>query len=67
MGKDKKIEWVGIDLQLADLDGAVELVRQRLRELGAPEGSVLEFKRGDAMVVRTSVRIRPEFAPRHRH
>jgi hypothetical protein len=50
MGKDKKIEWVGIDLQLADLDGAVELVRQRLRELGAPEGSVLEFKRGDQKI-----------------
>jgi len=37
-------------MQLADLDGAVELVRQRLRELGAPGGSVLEFKRGDQQV-----------------
>jgi hypothetical protein len=50
MDKDKKIEWVGIDIQLADLVGAVELVRQRLRELGAPAGSVLEFKRGDQQV-----------------
>ena len=50
MDKDNRIEWVGIDMQLADLDGAVELVRQRLRELGAPAGSVLEFKRGDKEV-----------------
>jgi hypothetical protein len=37
-------------MQLADLDGAVEVVRQRLRELSAPAGSVLEFKRGDQQV-----------------
>jgi hypothetical protein len=36
LDKDKKILWVGIDIQLADLDGAVEFLRQRLRELGAP-------------------------------
>jgi len=45
LGKDNKIEWVGIDLQLADLDGALDFVRLRLRELGAPAGSVLEFVR----------------------
>ena len=45
LDKDNKVEWIGIDMQLADLDGAVELVRQRLRELGAPAGSVLQFKR----------------------
>ena len=45
LDKDNKIEWVGIDMQLADLDGAIEFVRRRLRELGAPAGSVLEFKR----------------------
>ena len=50
MDKDKKIEWVGIDIQLADLDDAVEFVRLRLRELGAPEGSVLEFTRADQKV-----------------
>jgi hypothetical protein len=50
MDKDKKIEWVGIDMQLVDLDGAVEFMRQRLRELGAPAGSVLEFTRGDQKV-----------------
>lgn len=50
LDKDNKIQWVGIDIQLADLDVAVEVVRKRLRELGAPPGSVLEFKRGDQEV-----------------
>jgi hypothetical protein len=50
LDKNNQIEWVGIDIQLADLEGAVEFVRQRLRELGAPAGSVLEFKRGDEEV-----------------
>lgn len=45
LNKDNSIEWIGVDLQLADLDGALELVRSRLRELGAPPGSVLEFQR----------------------
>ena len=50
MDKEKKIQWVGIDIQLANLDEAVEVVRERLRELGAPLGSVLEFKRGEEKV-----------------
>ena len=47
MDKAGKIEWIGLDLQLADVDGSVEFVRCRLRELGAPTGSVLEFRRGE--------------------
>ena len=47
MGKGDTIAWVGIDLALADLDGAVQLTRQRLRELGAPAGSVLEYRVGE--------------------
>jgi hypothetical protein len=50
MDQHKRIEWIGIDLQIANLDTALELVRQRLLELGAPKGSVLEFKRGDQEV-----------------
>jgi hypothetical protein len=34
-------------LELTDDDAALELVRQQLLELGAPKGSVLEFKCGD--------------------
>ncbi|HEX5220677.1 MAG TPA: hypothetical protein VFZ59_13985 [Verrucomicrobiae bacterium] len=47
MDKNKRIEWIGIDMQIANLDTALELVRERLLELGAPKGSVLEFKRGN--------------------
>jgi hypothetical protein len=47
MGKGDTIAWVGIDLALADLDGAVQFTRQRLRELGAPGGSVLEYRVGE--------------------
>jgi len=41
------IEWVGIDLELADLEGALTFARDRLRELGAPPGSMLEFRVGE--------------------
>ena len=47
MGEEVTIAWVGIDLALADLDGAVQFARQRLRELGAPAGSVLEYRVGE--------------------
>jgi hypothetical protein len=48
--KAGKIEWIELELQLADLDGTVEFVARRLRELGAPPGSVLEFQRGEENV-----------------
>ena len=41
------IVWVGIDLELADLEGALTFARDRLRQLGAPPGSVLEFRVGE--------------------
>jgi hypothetical protein len=47
MGKDGGIEWVGIDIDLADLDRGIEFTRHRLRELGAPAGSVLEYRIGE--------------------
>jgi hypothetical protein len=47
MRKEGGIEWVGIDIYLADLDNALELTRQRLCELGAPNGSVLEYSVGE--------------------
>src|SRR5882724_8271245 len=47
MGKGGTIAWVGIDLAFADLDSAIQLTRQRLRELGAPAGSVLQYRVGD--------------------
>jgi hypothetical protein len=49
---DGRVAWVGIDIELADLQGALEFTRQRLRELGAPLGSVLEYRVGDKNVVK---------------
>lgn len=43
--KDGSIEWVGIDIELVDLSGALAFTKTKLRELGAPKGSVLEFQR----------------------
>lgn len=44
--KDKTIEYVGVDIELVNLDSALDATRAKLRELGAPKGSVLEFQRG---------------------
>jgi hypothetical protein len=44
MAQDGGIEWVGIDLDLVNLDHAVEFSRAKLRDLGAPAGSVLEYQ-----------------------
>jgi hypothetical protein len=54
MAKDGGIEWVGIDLDLVDLEGAVEFSRAKLRDLGAPEGSVLEYQ-ADGKKVRVPI------------
>jgi hypothetical protein len=50
MGEGDTIAWVEIDFALADVDGAVEFTRQRLRELGAPAGSVLEYYVGEEQI-----------------
>lgn len=50
-GDDGRVAWVGLDIELADLQGALDLTRRRLRELGAPAGSVLEYQRGGQDVV----------------
>jgi hypothetical protein len=44
LSADRKIEWVGIDVDLIDLDKGLAFLRQKLIELGAPEGSTLEYK-----------------------
>lgn len=46
------IEWVGIDIDLANLEGALTFTCERLRELGAPPGSVLSYRmEGQKMTV----------------
>ena len=47
MAKKGGIEWVGIDIDLVDLDRGIEFSRGRFRELGAPPGSVLEYRIGE--------------------
>jgi hypothetical protein len=44
LGKDKKIEWVGVDIELTDLRQGVLFVKSKLRQLGAPKGSKLEYE-----------------------
>jgi hypothetical protein len=48
--KNGKVAWVGLDIALADLEDALQFTRQRLREYGAPAGSVLEYRVGDQKV-----------------
>jgi hypothetical protein len=47
MDKGGGIAWIGIDIELRDLDGALTFTRDRLRELGAPPGSALQYRIGD--------------------
>ena len=37
------VEWLSIDIQLTDLDLALEFTRRTLKELGAPFGSELAY------------------------
>ena len=42
--KDRKIEWVGVDVELNNLMRGIPFLRAKLRELGAPKGSTLEYE-----------------------
>ena len=48
-GSDGAIEWISLDLELTNLNEALDFVRGKLKELGAPKGSVLKFKKGDVV------------------
>lgn len=41
------VAWVELDIELSNLDEALEFTRQKLRELGAPPGSVLQYRIGE--------------------
>lgn len=45
--QNSSVAWLGLDIELSNLDEALEFTRQKLRELGAPSGSVLEYRIGD--------------------
>jgi hypothetical protein len=39
-----KVEWVGIDIDLTDVEKGIPLIRKTLIELGAPKGSSIEYE-----------------------
>jgi hypothetical protein len=44
LSKEKKIEWVGVDVELTDIAKGIPFLRAKLIELGAPKGSTLEYE-----------------------
>ena len=38
-----RVEWLGIDIRLVNLDDALEFTRRTLQMLGAPPGSELQY------------------------
>lgn len=43
---ERKIEWVGVDIELTDAAKGIPFVKGTLRQLGAPKGSTLEYSVG---------------------
>ncbi len=41
------IEWIGVDIELSNLEGALAFTCKYLLALGAPSGSVLEYRIGE--------------------
>jgi hypothetical protein len=50
MSANKSVTWVTLDLELANLKDALEFTRLHLRELGAPAGSLLEYRVGNNQI-----------------
>ena len=44
LSKERKIEWVGVDVDLVDLDKGLPFLKRKLIELGAPKGSTLKYQ-----------------------
>lgn len=44
LNEDKSIAFSGIDIELVNLDSALHATRAKLRELGVPPGSTLEYE-----------------------
>ena len=49
-GIDGAIEWVSLDIELVDNGPALEFLRAKLLELGAPESTVLKYRSEGAVV-----------------
>jgi hypothetical protein len=50
LGRDRKIEWVGVDVELTNVEKGLPFLRQKLVELGAPKGSVIEYSMGGKQI-----------------
>lgn len=46
----RDIQWVGIDVELVDLDRGIGPLKQELIRLGVPKGTVLEYQRSGKQV-----------------
>jgi hypothetical protein len=44
------IEWVGLDVEIADIERGIPFLRSELTRLGAPASTVLEFIRAGSKV-----------------
>ena len=44
LSKEKKIQWVGIDVDLDDQVKGIPFLKKKLLELGAPKGSALQYE-----------------------
>lgn len=51
VAKNGKIEWAGVDIEINDIQKGIPFIKQKLLELGAPKGSLLEYKAGAKKVV----------------
>lgn len=47
----RTVEWVGLDVELLDLERGIPALKQELLRLGAPAGTTLEFKRAGSQIV----------------
>lgn len=47
----RTVEWIGLDVELTELDRGLPFLKQELRRLGAPSETMLEFKRAGEHVV----------------
>lgn len=44
LSKDRKIQWVGVDVELINLEKGIPFLKQKLIEFGVPKGSTLEYQ-----------------------
>jgi hypothetical protein len=44
LARDGSVEWVGLDVELTDLSRGIPFLQRKLRELGAPRGTVIQYE-----------------------